>query len=62
MPELASISDQVRAVFPNAQFLHGEENGREIGKFPALPAGVVEIDAVKAMEMAKLGTERRKRK
>lgn len=38
------ICDQVRAVFPDAQFVHGEEGGREIGKRPALPAGVVEID------------------
>jgi len=38
------ICDQVRSVFPGAQFVHGEEGGREIGKRPALPVGVVEID------------------
>lgn len=59
---MARICDQVRVVFPNAQFLHGEENGREIGKFPALPAGVIEMDAAKAWEMAGLGEKRRKRK
>jgi hypothetical protein len=59
---VASICDEVRAVFPNAQFLHGEEGGREIGKFPSLP-GCVEVDAVKAMEMAEMGKEKwRKRK
>lgn len=48
-------------MFPNAQFLHGEEGGREIGKFPAIPANCFEMDAVKAYEMAAMG-EKRKRK
>src|SRR5207342_788597 len=43
-PGVAMICDQVRSVFPGAQFVHGEEGGREIGKRPALPVGVVEID------------------
>jgi hypothetical protein len=58
---VASICDEVRAVFPNAQFLHGEEGGREIGKFPNLP-GCVEVDAVKAYEMAELGMQTKRRK
>lgn len=58
---MARICDQVRAVFPNVQFLHGEENGREIGKFPSLP-GCVEMDAGKAYEMAALGMQTKKRK
>ena len=62
MPELASIFDQVRAVFPNAQFLHGEEGGREVGKFPTLRAGVFEMDAVKAYELAAMGQTKRRRK
>jgi len=62
MPELARISDAVRAVFPNAQFIHGEEGGREIGKFPALPPHVVEMDAAKAYELAAMGTQPKRRK
>ena len=39
-------------MFPSAQFLHGEESGREIGKRPTLPPNVVEVDFFKAMELA----------
>lgn len=44
MPGVAWIFDEVRAVFPNAQMVHAEENGREIGKPPPLPPNCVEID------------------
>lgn len=60
MPGLASISDEVRAVFPKATFLHGEENGREIGKRPTLPPNCVELDFFKAMEMAEMGQQKRR--
>lgn len=43
-PVIASICDEVRAVFPNAQFIHGEEDGREIGKRPADPPNVCTQD------------------
>lgn len=33
-PELAKIMDDVKKFFPNAKLLHGQENGREIGKEP----------------------------
>jgi hypothetical protein len=46
-PALASLSDEVRAVFPNAQFLQGEEGGRVIGKLPPLPANCVWLDWTK---------------
>jgi hypothetical protein len=34
-------------VFPNAQFLQGEEGGRVIGKLPPLPANCVWLDWTK---------------
>lgn len=49
-------------MFPNAQFLHGEEDGREIGKFPEIPPNCFEMDAVKAYELASMGMQPRKRK
>ena len=61
-PQIAWICDEVRKVFPNAQFLHGEEDGREIGKFPSLPPNCVEVDAVKAVEMAAMGYETKRRR
>lgn len=61
MPGLASLSDEVRAVFPEARLIHGEEGGREIGKRPALPPNVVEMDLFKAYEMAEMGQPRRRK-
>jgi hypothetical protein len=61
MPGLAFISDEVRAMFPDARLVHGEEGGREIGKRPALPPNVVEIDACKAMELAQMGQPKRRK-
>ena len=57
-PQIASICDQVKAMFPSAQLLHGEESGREIGKRPTLPPNVVEVDFFKAMELAAMGQPR----
>lgn len=62
MPGLASISDEFRAMNPDFRLVHGEENGREIGKRPTLPQNVVEIDACKAMELAAMGQHGRKRR
>jgi hypothetical protein len=48
-------------MFPDARLVHGEEGGREIGKRPALPPNVVEIDACKAMELAQMGQPKRRK-
>jgi hypothetical protein len=61
MPGLASIFDEVRAMFPKAQLIHGEEAGREIGKRPTLPPNVVEVDFFKAMELSVMGRGRARR-
>lgn len=42
-------------MFPKAQLIHAEEDGREIGERPTLPPDVVEVDACKAMELAAMG-------
>jgi hypothetical protein len=62
MPGLASISDEVRAVFPEARLIHGEEGGREVGKRPTLPPNVAEVDFFKAMQMAAMGQPKGKKR
>ena len=58
---LASLSDEVRAMFPEARLIHGEEGDREVGKFPALPPNCMELDYFKCAELAAMGHKAGKR-